>query len=203
MGMAKRGCAMVVLATALFGFTGFAWAHCDSLDGPVVQDARKALDAKDVTPVLKWVGEKHEKAVRAAFGKALAARGTGKAEAAEQKFFSELVRSHRAGEGAPFTGLKPAGSVEPAIAEADRALARGFPDALTKRLADAVAKGVRWRYDRAAIAYRNKDRSVADGRKFVAAYVEYTHYIEGVSALANGVGGHAAPHGAKAVVHGR
>ena len=75
-----------------------AAAHCDTLDGPVVQDARKALTAGDVTPVLKWVQAKDEKAVKDAFGKALAARGKKQQESAEKKFFESLFRIHRAGD---------------------------------------------------------------------------------------------------------
>jgi hypothetical protein len=32
-----------------------AGAHCDGMDGPVVQSARRALEAKDVNLVLTWV----------------------------------------------------------------------------------------------------------------------------------------------------
>lgn len=40
-----------------------ALAHCDTLEGPVIKDAKSALEKKDVTPVLKWVkkdAEGHE-----------------------------------------------------------------------------------------------------------------------------------------------
>ena len=104
-----------------FAAPNFALAHCDTLDGPVIQDARKAIEAKDITPVLKWVKPHDEKAVRAAFKKVLAGTAKGH-DAAENLFFSTLVKIHRAGEGAPFSGLKPAGAVEPAVAEADKAL---------------------------------------------------------------------------------
>ena len=46
-------CLTVVLPRA-------ASAHCDTLDGPVVKDARAALSAQDVTPVLKWVRAEDE-----------------------------------------------------------------------------------------------------------------------------------------------
>lgn len=201
MKMTKFGLTVVALVALAAWFRGLAWSHCDTLDGPVVQDARKALEAKDVTPVLKWVGEKQEKALRAAFGKALAARGKKGAEAAETKFFGELVRIHRAGEGAPYTGLKPAGAVEPAVAEADKALSGGSPDALVKLVADDVAKGIRERFERAAAAYKDKDKSVAEGRKFVAAYVDYTHYVEGIHMMSTAKGGHGEAHGAKHDAH--
>ncbi len=164
--------------TAVFLATPHAAsAHCDTLDGPVIQDARKAIDAKNITPVLKWVKPKDESAVRAAFKKALA--GTAKnPEAANNAFFATLVKIHRAGEGAPFTGIKPAGAVEPAVAEADRALSGGSPDALVKLITDDIAAAVRMRYERAAAAYKHKDESVAQGREFVEAYVVFTHYVE-------------------------
>lgn len=166
-----------------------ALAHCDTMDGPVIQDARKAIEARDVTPVLKWVKAKDEKRVKAAFAKAVAAKGAGK-EASQRQFFEALVKIHRAGEGAPFTGLKPAGEVEPAVAEADRALAAGSADALVKMVTGDVETGIRRRFDRVAEAYKHKDESVAEGREFVEAYVDYTHYVERLHEDASGTGGH-------------
>lgn len=169
-----------------------AKAHCDTLDGPVVQDAQKAIDAKDITPVLKWVRQGDEGTIRTAFDKVLAVKGDKKAQTeAQHQFFSHLVEIHRAGEGAPFTGLKPAGEVEPAVAEADKALAAGSSDGLVKLIVEDVAAGIRSRYEKAAAAYRHKDESVAQGREFVEAYVEFTHYVERVHADVVGKGGHA------------
>jgi len=174
----ERGIVTVFLATVLIiGSNMFASAHCDTMDGPVVQDARKALGAQDVTPVLKWIQAKDEKTVKDAFDKALAARGN-KQQAAEMKFFETLVKIHRAGEGEHFAGLKHAGEVEAVIAEADKALAGGSPDALAKLLTDAISQGIRQRYEKTAEAFRHKDESVQKGREYVAAYVEYTHYVE-------------------------
>ena len=180
----------VIIAALTLGMYSFAAAHCDTLDGPVIQDARKALEAKDVTPVLKWVKQKDEKIVRMSFAKALSAKGKKNADAAENQFFATLVKIHRAGEGAPFTGLKPAGEVEPAIAEADKALASGSSNALVKLVTDDVAAGIRKRYEHAAETYKHKDESVEKGREFVGAYVEYTHYVERLHLDATGKGAH-------------
>lgn len=171
-------------------------AHCDTLDGPVIQDARKALEAKDITPILKWVKPKDEKAVRAAFKKALA--GMVKHPAADQAFYTTLVKIHRAGEGAPFTGLKPAGAVEPAVAAADKALANGSADAVVQLVTDDIAAGIKKRFEHAAATYRHKDESVAQGRQFVEAYVAYTHYVERLHQDAVGTSAHDehAEHGA-------
>ena len=163
--------------TLALGLPRLALAHCDTLDGPVIQDARRAIDSKDVTPVLKWVRTQDEKGVKSAFNKVLAAKGKN-VESAEKQFFTTLVKVHRAGEGAPFTGLKPAGAVEPTVAEADKTLADGSADALVKLVTDDVATGLRKRFVHAAETYRHKDESVARGREFVKAYVEFTHYVE-------------------------
>ena len=197
--------AVVACGALLLAAPDYAAAHCDTLDGPVVKDAQQALAKGDITPILKWVKDKDEPKIRKAFAKAQAAAGKGgnKREAAEFHFLETLVNVHRAGEGAPFTGLKPAGTVEPAVAEADRALATGSPEALEKMVADAVSAGIHERFARVAEAVRHKDESVAEGRKFVEAYVEYTHYVERLHQDAAGQahdghgsegGGHDQPH---------
>jgi hypothetical protein len=156
-------------------------AHCDTADGPVVAAAKVALAKGDVTPVLKWVKPEAESEIRAAFSRALAVRGKGpEAQAlADQYFFENLVRIHRAGEGAPYTGVLPAGTpIEPAIALADQALGSGNVDKLVKGITHHVEEGIRERFTRAAAAKKQADASVAAGREFVEAYVEFTHYVE-------------------------
>ena len=122
-----------------------ARAQCYTLDGPVVADARTALDQNDITPILKWVSAKDEKAVRAAYDQAQVVRkqSTEAKALADMYFFETLVRIHRAGEGAPYTGLKPGTAVDPAVALADQALASGSVDKLVEVLTGAMGKGIR------------------------------------------------------------
>lgn len=177
-------------------------AHCDTLDGPVVAAARLALEEEDVTPVLKWVLHEQETEVRKAFTRALSVRKDGgeARELADRWFFENLVRLHREGEGFPYTGLVPVGTpVEPVIAAADRALEAGSGEALAEHLARAVSKGVQARFHEALEAKQHANDNVEAGREFVAAYVELTHYVEAVDALAAGHGG---AHGASASDHG-
>jgi hypothetical protein len=176
---AATALAVVLLALAL---PGLALAHCDTLDGPVVADARVALDKGEVTPVLKWVKADDEPEIRDAFARAVAVRKLGPEaqQLADTFFFETLVRVHRAGEGAPFTGLKPAGSVEPPIAAADQALADGSVEKLALKIAEHAATGVRERFARALAAKKHAGESVAAGREYVEAYVTYVHYVEGV-----------------------
>lgn len=160
-----------------------AWGigHCDGLDGPVVTLARKALETGNVNLVLPWVRAEDEGEIRHAFDHALAVRklGPDARELADMHFFETLVRIHRAGEGAAFTGLKPAGrDLGPAIPAADQALEGGSIDAVVKLLADAVRAGVHQRYH-AAVSRRKFDANdVGAGRAYVEAYVPYIHYVE-------------------------
>ena len=67
---------------------------------------------------------------------------------ADMYFFETLTRIHRAGEGAPYTGLKPGTAVDPAVALADKALASGSVDKLANILGQAMVNGIAARYQR-------------------------------------------------------
>ena len=171
-----------------------ALAHCDTLDGPVVKDARVALDAKDVTPVLKWVSHEEEGEIREAFQHALGVRTLGPEARtlADRYFFETLVRVHREAEGAAYTGLKPAGTaVDPGIAASDTALETGSVDLLVKLLTEEADKGLRHRFAEAAEARKHAAESVEKGRQYVAAYVEFTHYAERLLLSASSAASHA------------
>jgi hypothetical protein len=165
-----------------------AAAHCDTLDGPVVETARQALKNGDVTPVLKWVNKEGEKEVREAFAVALTVRSLGEdaRKLADTHFFETLVRVHRAGEGVPFTGLKPAGTIDPGFVAADKALHDGSIDDLASDLAKSVQVGLRKRFADVTERKKHADDSVEAGRAYVAAYVEYAHYVEAIYTLTSG-----------------
>lgn len=156
-------------------------AHCDTLDGPVVLDARAALERGDVTPLLKWVRPTDETETRQAFDQAQQVRKLGPQakELADHYFFETLVRLHRAGEGAPYTGLKPAGTdLDHAVVAADKALTSGSDEDLTTLLTTAARQGLHERFMRVRQTREHKDDSVEAGRAYVAAYVTYIHYVE-------------------------
>lgn len=184
--------ALVVLTLLMIPQT--ALAHCDTLDGPVVETARIALDKGNVTPLLKWVRADEEQDIKAAFQKTLTMRAMGPEakDFADMYFFETLVRIHRAGEGAPYTGLKPGAAIDPAVALADEALEGGSVDKLVKVLTNAMANGIRERFAKAYENQKHADESVSDGREFVESYVVFTHYVEGLHGL---IKGNAAHHG--------
>lgn len=182
---------------------GQAWGHCDGEDGPVITEARAAIEAGEVTPVLKWVPAGDEPTIRALFAMTLAVRGESDAarQVADQHFLETLVRLHRAHEGAPFTGILPSGTpVSPAIAKADAALASGEVDALADAVAEAVRAGIKERFAAAHTAQAHQGESVEAGRTFVQHYVSFVHYVKGIHEAATGAGGHG--HGAPDAAQG-
>lgn len=164
-------------------------AHCDGLDGPVVASAREALETETAAPALMWVRAEDEAEVKQAFQKTLAVRRLNPAarELADRYFFETLVRVHRAGEGAPYTGLKPAGrDLGAAIPAGDRALRQGDAAPVRDLLTEAVREGLDERFRRALSLRDFKPGDVAAGRAYARAYVEYIHYVEGIHGAARG-----------------
>ena len=172
----------LLLAVALF-LPMKLFAHCDGLDGPVVTAARTALESGNVNTVLIWVKKQDESAIRSAFEQTMAVRKQSPQakEMADRYFFETLVRIHRAGEGAPFDGLKAAGrDLGPAIPAADKAVESGSIDSVSSLLADSVKAGLEEKFHKLQ-AKRNFDKSnVEAGREYIAAYVEFIHYVEGL-----------------------
>lgn len=176
------GFGIVIAALVIANLACRAFAHCDTYGGPLIAEAQLALEKGDVTPMLKWVPKEDEKEIRKVFAQALSVRTHGKdaRELADRFFFETLVRVHRAGEGAPYTGLKPAGTIVPAVAGADKALDAGSVDKLSSRIGNAVRDGIRKRFAEVVEKKKHVNDSVEAGREFVAAYVEYVHFVEGI-----------------------
>ena len=183
--------ARILAAAALSA--GTAWAHCDTPAGPVIPEARAALEAGDATPILKWVKPDHEAEIQAAFAQAVAVRvqSPEAKELADRYFLETLVRIHRAGEGAPYTGISNE-PIKPIVALADQALAEGSADAMIQRMSGHLAQAIGEKFQRAVAAQAHKDDSVEAGREYVEAYVTYVHYVEGVRDAIMAAGGHAA-----------
>lgn len=159
-----------------------AQAHCDTMDGPTVADGRRALESGDVNHALRWVDADHEVEVTAAFDLAQRVRGLSAdaRELADRYFLETLVRLHRAGEGAPYTGILPAGvSIDARVAAADRAIVEGSMDALAALVPADQVPELQRRFER---VLARKDFELADlgaGREYVAAYMDFFHLAEG------------------------
>jgi hypothetical protein len=171
----------IALALGVVLVTSPATAHCDAMDGPVVKAARSALASGNVHLVLPWVESEDEPEIRAAFDRTLAVRtlGSEAQELADQWFFETLVRVHRAGEGAPFTGVKPAGGdLGPAIPVADEALVTGNVDPLVNLITAEARAGIVERFEHVLKARGYPSEDVEAGREYVRSYVTFVHYVE-------------------------
>ncbi len=195
-------------AFALGGEAGLlmfaAIGHCDTIDGPLVTLAKQSLEDGNVNRVLPWVRAEDENEVRHAFDHAQAVRLLGpKAKSlADRHFLETLVRVHRAGEGAAFTGLKPAGLDHgPAVPAADRALAEkssARAESLVALIADKVRDGLMARFRKAVEKSEFDVDDVRAGREYVDAYVPYVHYVESVwNAASREAGGNHSGHAVK------
>jgi hypothetical protein len=172
---------LVFLLIMIFFGSNSVFAHCDGLDGPVVTAAKKALETGNINLVLIWVQKKDETEIKKAFQKTLAVRKLNPEakELADMYFFETLVRVHRAGEGAPYTGLKPAGrDLGPAIPAADKAIVDGKLEPLYKLLTDKIHDGLQEKFKDVLAKKNFKKDDVEAGRKYIETYVIFIHNVE-------------------------
>lgn len=173
--------AAIALVAAIALWPRTAFAHCDTEDGPAVAAGRRALEAGDPDVALAWVREAGEPEVRDVFDRVRRVRilGDDARYVADRLFLETLVRVHRAGEGAGFEGIKPAGTIDPVVAAADRAFETGALGPLVGRVpAEQLPELGR----RLEVALAAKDHDVHDvdaGRRAVGAYVRFVTYAEG------------------------
>jgi hypothetical protein len=171
------------------------------MDGPIIKGAQKALETGDANLVLMWIQKKDAAELMQAFKKAREVRKLNPVakELADKYFLETFVRLHRAGEGEPYTGIKPAGTeLEPAVEGADKALESGSINDLLKWMTETVIHGIREHFERAAVLRKHAGESVEAGRKYVEAYVKYVHYVE---KLYNDATARVAHHGGPAGEH--
>lgn len=176
---------VAILSSFAFFTPNPAFAHCDTMDGPVVKAAQKALLTKNVNLVLIWVQEKDEAAIKQAFRQTLAVRRLNREarDLADSYFFETLVRVHRAGEGEPFTGIEPAGTDPgPIIRGADTALQNDALEPLLRLFPAAATAEVQMRFKDVIAKKGFNENDVAAGREYVKAYVSFLHYLEHISA---------------------
>jgi len=107
-------------------------------------------------------------------------------------FLETLVRIHRAGEGALYRLETPRHGYIFRHRKRGQCLQLKSADSVIKLLTDEMAAGVRARFAQALEKKGHEKESVEAGREFVAAYVEYLHYVEGLHKSATKAGHHEA-----------
>ena len=183
-----------------------ASAHCDTMEGPTVADGFKAMDTNNINYVLKWVQPKYEKEITEKFNLSMKVKdlSPNAKVLAEQYFFSELVRVHRAGENAPFDGLKPYGTpIDEKVKAADKSIEVGNLSPLEGLLEKEKMPELKERFER-VMSLKNFDvNNVEAGREYIEAYVMFFKFAEGEEEHHGAGEGHGAvaSHGA-ASAHG-
>ena len=181
---------LILSLIAIFSFISIqsASAHCDSYDGPALVDAEKALLTNNVDLILKWIDVDMEDEVVPLFHKTYSLKNGDKEiyEIVKKHFFETFIRLHREMEGAPFTGLKPAGTTAHITVMSDKALETGDLKNLLKVLNNHINSQLKEKYDKTKALYKVKDNSVEEGRAYVEAYVDYTHSLEAVHDILSG-----------------
>lgn len=186
------GKAMLLLGMIMFAFSIPTFAHCDSYDGPVIQDALKALSKKDVSYVMKWIKKDQEVEVTTLFNKTVSLKNSDAEiySIVEKHFLETLVRLHRETEGAPFTGLKPAGSTTPIVQMADKSIENKEVKNLLTNLNKHIQKVINEKFEKVNALSKVKDNSTSEGRAYVKAYVDYTHTLEAIEGVLEHGGEH-------------
>lgn len=173
---------LAAMAVALLLHPRSVSAHCDTMEGPTVKDGELALTSGNVNVALKWVHADDTDELSGIFARALAARGLGEdaRAVADQWFLENLVRIHRAGEGATYTGIQPVGEpVDDKVAAADEAVATGTLSPLEGVVPDEQLPELEQRLSE---VLARKDFDVDDveaGRAYLEAYVRFFKLAEG------------------------
>lgn len=174
-------CILLVCVSVLMAFPYPAKSHCDTMDGPVIQDALSALESGDITSVLKWIKPEFETEIIEAFNLTLEFRSMSEEarEFADRYFLETLVRIHREGEGEPYTGIKPAGTeISPVVEAGDEAIEAGSIEAVIEMLTSELAEIIGTRFHEVMEAKAHMDESVEAGREYVEKYVGFIHFLE-------------------------
>ena len=177
---------LILSAIALFALIALtprrASAHCDTEDGPAVVDGYKALQTGNINYALKWIFADGEAELRPIFERAIRVRALGgeAAELADRHFLENLVRIHRAGEGAGYDGIKPSGTaLDPKVVAADAAMLDGNLQPLLKLTPAEQHAELQARFERARASLGFDVNDVAAARAHVEDYVSFFKYAEG------------------------
>ncbi|MFZ6032653.1 MULTISPECIES: DUF6448 family protein [unclassified Melioribacter] len=169
------------LALFTFILSDSTFAHCDSMEGPVVKAAQKALETGNINYVLIWIKAEYESEIQNLFDKVLRVRTLNNEalELADMYFYETVVRLHRMGEGVGYTGLKPAGyRPEEGIEAADIAIEKGSVEEILQHADKSKHSDVIKYFNDVQLKKNYKVNDIKAGREFVEAYVHFIHYVE-------------------------
>jgi hypothetical protein len=176
------GLVPIFILLLLIFSTNVAFAHCDTMDGPLIKDARLAIAQNNVNYVLKWVRPENESAIKDAFKLVMKVHELSPEakELSEKYFFETVVRIHRTGEGMPFTGVKPSGTpIDDKVLAADKSIEIGNLSPLKDMVSKDILPELIKLFDK-VMSLKNFDvNNVPAGREYIEAYVQFFKFAEG------------------------
>lgn len=180
--MKKKFIFLIAMILLMLCSYKIVFGHCDTMDGPVIADAKKAIEQNNVNYVLKWVLPDNEKEIKNAFDLIMKVRvlSPEAKELSDKYFFETLVRIHQNGEGVPFTGIKPSGTpIDEKIKAADKSIELGNLSPLENLVPKEKLPELKKRFEK-VMSLKNYDvNDVKAGREYVEAYVQFFHFAEG------------------------
>ena len=170
------------LFSILFFSPLITFAHCDTMDGPVIADAKKAIAQKNANYVLKWVRHQDEAEIKEAFNLIMKVRvlSPEAQKLSDKYFFETLVRVHRTGEGVPYIGVRPSGTpINEKILAADKSIELGNLSPLKDLVALDKVPELTKRFNKVMSLKKFDVNNVEAGREYIEAYVQFFHFAEG------------------------
>lgn len=181
-GIFKIRLASLIFFSLIFFSSMVVQAHCDTMDGPVIADARVAIKENNINIVLKWVRPENEAEIKEAFNLLMNVSGLSPEakEISNKYFFETLVRIHRSGEGVPFAGIKPSGTpIDEKIIAADKSIESGDLTPLKEFVAKDKLAELTKRFERVMLLKNFDVNNVDAGREYIEAYVQFFKFAEG------------------------
>jgi hypothetical protein len=172
----------IFIVSLLILSTNVTFAHCDTMDGPLIKDARQAIALNNINYALKWVSSENEAEIKNAYNQMMKVRDLSPEakELGEKYFFETLVRVHRSGEGVPYTGVKPSGTpIDEKILAADRSIELGNLSLLTGIESKEKLPELTKRFEKVMSLKNFNVNNVEAGREYIEAYVLFFKYAEG------------------------
>ncbi len=157
--------------------------HCDTMDGPVVTACKKALKKENINYIMPFVPKKVENELKLSYNKTIKARklGDDAKEVVDFWFFETAVRLHREGEGAPYTGLKPAGlDWGPVVPKAEKDVEKGTPTETIEFLKDILERELSKKFDAIVSKQKFDINDIDSARKYTEAMLNFvlsSHHI--------------------------
>lgn len=177
--------ALIILSMLILS-TNVTFAHCDTMDGPVIKDAKIAIEKNNINYVLKWIQTQDENELKNAFLLTTKVRilSPDAKTLADKYFFETLVRLHRSGEGVPFTGVKPSGTpIDDKILAADKSIETGNLLPLKGLVTNDLIPELEKRFNK-LMSLKNYDvNNIKAGRSYIESYVQFFKFAEGEEEL--------------------